>query len=868
MNYNVQVVPNQAQAANGPLYPIHQPIHPYLNFVPASPPYVIAFGHDKRLIPHIPLLCGLLASQIQTTATNSGLRMYLYNHTAGNNFANPNFAEVAELAAKLTVYSVNRSNNSHSSWEEHITQAVNDAILYALAICYRNDPGLQAAVNLPASDVQDIQNLLGNFNNLQEHLKRMFPSEQGNNSMYPVNPQMPANMVPNMIPMQQHQQPMMSAPMMMPNQGMMMSNQNMQQMIQTPYGVMSQQQWLNLQQQQMQQQFQQPVYQGQPGMMMPNQGMMHQPMYQHQQQQQYHPTQTQLMAPPAPQMPQNHDNSPYYGRRFTSPKTGNVSMAPAQQPAPPAPLYQDKSQQQQTQQQTANADPNVIPGYGRKRHTTVSSMPTQQQINDHYQSQPVQPEPVTQTREYRPTEVPGGRNVPKAMPVQARAPITGGDLPPAVDLNQLVVPVPSPMPEGGWVSEDQLHLYVPFKRGDRTYVWKPTVEQPYRPWIQPWSQKLYYRIDRTTGRVWYAIVEMTEEEKMDYAKHNPNADGKALEHIATAIKNGPVEPIRTVVKVHRDPALEGSGHEPEDLTEGGQAEPADRTEVSLPEFSHIHLKKEEQTVVTDCVESNFPSHETRLIMLLNESGQQPDAFTTNHQVVDQTIVGDCNRTERFLRGLLASTTMYQIGAHITTFMEKATEEREQFPGVYCLVNKIDRVMAKAYQDRIVYGLSVEGLQVKSMVNVVDDIEKAIEEHYGEAFVEALNKDVRDWVRSIITITDGQGREYLLNALLNEAEDPTFKPDEDLVNKMEFFMINSRLTTLKVASSVLGLGDTGIGETVTVQANTQMEALARGLFSDKTDKPGETQWVITADGLHFRIYKGLLGDDFYVLVRER
>lgn len=869
MSYNVQVVPNQAQAAHGPRYPINQPIHPYLNFVPASPPYVIAFAHDKRLIPHIPLLCGTLASQIQSTATNSGLRMYLYNHVASNNFANENFAEVAELAAKLTVYSVNRSNNPHSAWEDHIGQAVTDAILYALAICYRNDPGLQAAVNLPAPDVQDIQNLLANFNNLQEHLARMFPSPQGNNSMYPVNHGMPANMVANMIPVQQQQ--MMQQPMMMPNQGMMMPNPN--QMVQTPYGVMSQQQWMTMQGQAMQQQhMQQPVYQGQPGMMM-HQPMM-QPQYQYpqQQQQQYHPTQSNLMAPPAPQVPQGQDNGSFYGRRWNSPKVSNVSMAP-QPPAQPAPLYRDTTAQNHPQAQgpgpvAPTVAPNqekIMPGYGRQRPGmgSGSGMPTPQQMSEHYKNQPVQAEPVIQNRQYQATEVQG---TPKRMNVQARQPIAGGDMPPAVDLNNLAVPVPNPMPKGGWVSDDQLHLYVPFVHGDRTYVWKPTMEQPYRPWTQPWSQKLYYRIDRVTGRVWYVIVEMTEEEKMDYAKHNPNCDGRDLDNIVKAVENGPCQLIRTTVQVHRDPSLDGSKHEPTDLSDA--AEPDTREEVDLPEFSHVFDSKDDEVLVTDCQDSGFIAHDQRRLTLYNKTGKRPDAMTTNHQVVSQYDTGDGDTADRFLRGLQMSTTMYQVGAHISSALKKAEASMETKPGLYRLVKNIDEMVAKAYQDRIVFGLSIDGLKIHSMVDVVDNVEKVIADNFSENFVDILNKDVREYMTSLFLLPDADAHLVTATSMLNDDEAPDFKVREEVLDSLIYMMVNSRVTSLKVTASKAGLGELKVGDTITVQANTQMEVLVRRVFEDKVRLTGEQQWLVTAEGYRFRLYKGLLGDDFYVVHRVK
>lgn len=856
MNNYTQVMPNQAQAAVGSRYPIDQLIHPFLNIVPSNPPYVIAFNLHKGLTPYIPLLCGLLASQIQNRANENGLRRYLFNHTASNNFANAQFAEMAELAAKLSVYSVTNTNDPNSSWEDHIGQAVNDAILYAIAICYRNDSGLQALVNLTPNEVNDIQQLLNSFNNLQEHFNRMFPQSQGQDSMYPVQANQPV--------------------MMMPNQGMqpgmqpgMMYQQPQQSMVQLPNGqVVTQQQAMQMQQQQ--------------GMMMPNQGMQPGMMYQQPQQsmvqlpngqvvtqqqfammqqqnamqmqtmqqpQNYHPMNTGLMnqGNPMSQQPQNN-NEAFYGRRYVSPKAQTVSMAPAQQPVQQqqGSLYQDRSQGSQALYENRTAQVQPI---------------NHEQIHEHYRNQPVQA--VQPTRTYQPTEIQGRRV--EAPPIQARAEQVGGSMQPAINPEDFIVAVPNPMPQGWWVTEDSLWLLRPVDDNDPSVKWKPTIEQPYRPFHRVWDQNLYYKIDRVTGRPWYVIIPKTKEEIVDYQKHNPNFDPTVIARIDRAVSEGPKQLIVTKVQVSRDPSLSDS--------EPDLGETSDEKEIlSVPAFAHLVEDEAEQVKVSDSEESAHVIHKNKLVTIAQKTSALPDVYTTVHQVITGILSGSDKKATRFIRACGASTTMFQLDQLIESHMKDAEKDAAKNPGLLALIKDVDRRFAQAYQSRIVHGLGIEGVTVKSLIGVVEPIEKAIRANYGDDFVEFLNKDIRSFLNKVLFAIDSGLREGVIqNAIAdNEGEEYEISEVNDFVNELVTYIgHNLTITSINAGSDQMGLSQTTGGKTIAVvdSEDSQLRRIVESVLASDIEHAISEHWILTADGSKFLIHKGLLGDAFYLLEKR-
>lgn len=278
------------------------------NFRTTNPPYTPQLAVQTELVQYAALLAGETAMELQNKATQNGLRTYLFNRYAANNYTNEAFAWLVNEAAKYANYLVYTAQ-AVQTWEEACSKAAEATCTFVAAFHYFQDPGLAQVLQFPPDMNQMLASTFETYQKLQNQYARSGPPpvQQPVQQPYPQQPvmqQYPQQQPypypqQGMMPMQPMQQPMQQMPMGYPQPGMMpMPGQVMPFQVPPGYGVP-----------------------GQP-MPYPQQGMMMQPGY--------------------PQMPQNPAVNPLSGSMLMGgdqPYNPNMTVQPNMSPVGTGRVY-------------------------------------------------------------------------------------------------------------------------------------------------------------------------------------------------------------------------------------------------------------------------------------------------------------------------------------------------------------------------------------------------------------------------------------------------------------------------------------------------------------------------------------------------
>ena len=139
-----------------------------------QPPVNMQLQCPQELQQYTPLILNQLAVALQERATANKLRLFIYNQMAVNNFNNQDFYKLANMACECVDLAMRTQQNA--SIEIVIQKAARNVVQFVTALNATLFPGL--TINLPAADMQQIQNAIGEFNNEVQGMKQMLLPQQ------------------------------------------------------------------------------------------------------------------------------------------------------------------------------------------------------------------------------------------------------------------------------------------------------------------------------------------------------------------------------------------------------------------------------------------------------------------------------------------------------------------------------------------------------------------------------------------------------------------------------------------------------------------------------------------------------------------
>ncbi|MCK9234756.1 MAG: hypothetical protein M0R77_00415 [Gammaproteobacteria bacterium] len=381
-------------------------------------------------------------------------------------------------------------------------------------------------------------------------------------------------------------------------------------------------------------------------------------------------------------------------------------------------------------------------------------------------------------------------------------------------------------------TEDPDHFYCEF---DGTLVVLFTPEYPGIPANNPGKNKRIYKINNVTGKAVVTLIDLTEQEKMDIARHRILMNEEEAQRRLNALKMAVASPM-----VHLDDCIK------EREVESASSDEVSITEevIELPDYTHV--VKEDLSTIEDT--SRF--HETQRIQIASEV-DEPSAFTTvSNQVTilpELTFEGVGGEVINRLR----NARSFKAVSDVFSSVRSSTDSEDDDIAVDAykrLIDKLEAMFVKAVNERLQIQIGID-VTVTDWHTAYTPLLKGLEEHYGAFTAEIFLRDEASFIKGVF----------------NEVTEEIILSVKSLLNdkvEMDGVVIIPELSSITTIKAKMNDLDLDFDSSNSVMINRKTHPVLHDLTSTILDyRTGNGEKVLrniirTQDNMEFSIHKGL------------
>lgn len=376
--------------------------------------------------------------------------------------------------------------------------------------------------------------------------------------------------------------------------------------------------------------------------------------------------------------------------------------------------------------------------------------------------------------------------------------------------------------------------------------WRPSDSQPYLKMINPLTE--YEVFKKVNGKVLQFVYALENPVKRE--QHTIKMLGDTY-HLDGVISNKRMERLEASV----ENLLKISG------TDVGNSEEKPDEKVTAEKFPEVDVKHyvDPGRIIDFFLDQALFEASLRF----NEYNlEHKDNHTNVYRcflAVNKPILSDDNY-EGFIVELRRTKSFKELSTRILS-IGKALYEKEKGISALPLINvltNVNKTLTTMVNDCLRYELSLPEVSIDSFIEDVNDLPEFLEKTYSKKYREAFSEWERNIMQRLFVYHDRT--EELTNRLLDEKQ-------VELGIKVTFIPETYSATFISSTYEELGL-EFGKKETLLLRKDSQkvLYKVAQSLFYQKDGgaRDSVVDYVITADNVKLRIYRGYLGNEAYLV----